>query len=243
MLNLQAILKKALVGAGLGLAAALFLWILTTTKGLFLKEVVDGYEFRSYDTRFKAITSDYQEESIDTVVIVDIDQQSINELGNYFRWFHDKHGTLIDFINSGNPKVIMFDILFDPEPDITHDTAFVAATYRSGKVYHAISLSETDTLNFQYAMEAPPDGVHLHVLAPGEGLAEAAMRFFGDPAAAEYLGDINADLLPADGPPQPGQVIRIPTMLDAPGLTLPIPPETAEHFPSGERFDIAFIDL
>ena len=34
-------------------------------------------------------------------------------------------------------------------------------------------------------MEAPPEGVHLHVLARGEGFSEAAERFFGNPAAAE----------------------------------------------------------
>ncbi len=243
MFQLRAVLSKALIGAGLGLVSAFFLWFLTSADWLFLKEVVDGYEYRSYDARFKAKTADFWEESIDTVLIVDIDQQSINELGNYFRWFHDQHGTLIDYINSGNPRAILFDVLFDPEPDLNHDTAFVAATYRSGRVYHAISLSQADTLNFQYPMEAPPEGVHLHVLARGEGFSEAAVRFFGDPAAADYLRDINADLLPADGLPRAGQVIRIPTVLDAPGMILPVAPETAARFPSGERFDLTFIDL
>ncbi len=243
MFQLRAVLNKALIGAGLGLVSAFFLWFITSADWLFLKEVVDSYEYRSYDARFKAKTADFWEESIDTVLIVDIDQQSINELGNYFRWFHDKHGTLIDYINSGNPRAILFDVLFDPEPDLNHDTAFVAATDRSGRVYHAISLSQADTLNFQYPMEAPPEGVHLHVLAAGERFSEVAVRFFGDPAAADYLRDINADLLPADGLPRAGQVIRIPTVLDAPGMILPIPPETAARFPSGERFDNTFIDL
>lgn len=243
MFQLRAMLNKALIGAGLGLVSAFFLWFITSADWLFLKAVVDGYEYRSYDARFKARTADYREESIDTVLIVDIDQQSINELGNYFRWFHDKHGTLIDYISSGHPRAIIFDVLFDAEPDLNRDTAFVAATYRSGLVYHAISLSQADTLNFQYPMEAPPEGVHLHVLAAGEGFSEAAVRFFGDPAAADYLSEINADLLPPDGLPRPGQVIRIPTVLDAQSMILPLPPETAARFPSGERFDITFIDL
>jgi len=78
-------LKRLLIGSGLGVLSALFIWGATSAEWSFLKEVVDGYEFSSYDSRFRARTSDFQEESIDTVLIIDIDQQSINELGHYFR--------------------------------------------------------------------------------------------------------------------------------------------------------------
>ncbi|UCH10139.1 MAG: adenylate/guanylate cyclase domain-containing protein [Fidelibacterota bacterium] len=174
---------------------------------------------------------------------VDIDQQSIDELGNYFRWYHDLHGEFIDYLSSAEPKAIIFDILFDPEPDPHHDTAFVNATYRAGNVYHAIALSQADTLNFQYPMTAPPEGVHLHTLRSGESLADVAVHYFGDPAAEPYLRELNADLLPLDGIIRPGQVVRIPTLLDATAKTLVVPPEIAQHFPSGERFDIKFIGL
>ncbi len=243
MFQLRAVLNKALIGAGLGLVSALFLWFITSADWLFLKKVVDGYEYRSYDARFKARTAGTGDESIDSVIVIDINQESIGDLGNYFRWFHDQHGALIDYISAGRPKAILFDILFDPEPDPTHDTAFVAATYRAGNVYHALAFSRADSLNFQYPMSAPPEGVHLHVLAPGEQLEQTAINYFGDPAAADYLRQINADLLPADGPLQAGQLIRIPTLLDVPRLTLQVPPETAARFPSGDYFDITFIDL
>ena len=236
-------LKQVLIGSGLGLVSALFIWGITSTRWSFLKEVVDGYEFRSYDARFSARTSNFQEESIDTVLIVDIDQQSIDELGNYFRWYHDLHGEFIDYLSSAEPKAIIFDILFDPEPDPYHDTAFVNATYGAGNVYHAIALSQADTLNFQYPMTAPPEGVHLHTLRPGETLADVAVLFFGDPAAEGYLRELNADLIPPDGSIRTGQVVRIPTLLDAAPKTLSVPLEVAQHFPSGERFDIKFIDL
>ncbi|MFB0517209.1 MAG: CHASE2 domain-containing protein [Candidatus Neomarinimicrobiota bacterium] len=236
-------LKRLLIGSGLGLLSALFVWAVTSAKWSFLTEMVDGYEFRSYDSRARARNLDFQEESIDTVLIIDIDQQSINELGNYFRWYHDRHAALIDYLSSGQPKAILFDILLDPEPDPYRDTAFVNATYRAGSVYHAIALSEADTLNFQYPMTAPPEGVHLHTMSAGESLEDVARFYFGDPAAAAYLRDLNADLLPPDGRIRAGQVVRIPTVLDAAAKTLQVPPEVADHFPSGERFDISFIDL
>ncbi|MCH7859264.1 MAG: adenylate/guanylate cyclase domain-containing protein [Candidatus Marinimicrobia bacterium] len=235
--------KQALIGSGLGLFSALFIWTITVSEWSFLKRVVDGYEFRSYDARFRARTADFQEESIDTVLIIDIDQQSINELGNYFRWFHDQHGELIDYIRSGQPKAILFDILFDPEPDLAHDTAFVRATYRAGNVYHAIALSLADSLNFQYPMTEAPQGVHRHVVGRGESLEQMAQTYFGDPAAANFLRDLNADLLPGGSQPVPGQVLRIPMGLDAVAKTLEVPSDMAARLPSGERFDNTFIGL
>jgi len=236
-------LKRLLIGSGLGVLSALFIWGATSAKWSFLKGVVDNYEFSSYDSRFQARTSNFQEESIDTVLIVDIDQQSINELGNYFRWYHDRHGKLIDYLSTGGARAILFDILFDPEPDPYRDTAFVNTTHRAGNVYHAIALSQADTLNFQYPMTAPPEGVHLHTFSPGEDLEDVARFYFGDPAAADYLRSINTDLLPADGKAREGQAIRIPTLLDAASKTLSLPADIAAHFPSGERFDITLIDL
>ncbi len=236
-------LKRLLIGSGLGVLSALFIWGVTSAKWSFLKGVVDNYEFSSYDSRFQARTSNFQEESIDTVLIVDIDQQSINELGNYFRWYHDRHGKLIDYLSTGGARAILFDILFDPEPDPYRDTAFVNTTHRAGNVYHAIALSQADTLNFQYPMTAPPEGVHLHTFSPGEDLEDVARFYFGDPAAADFLRSINTDFLPADGKAREGQAIRIPTLLDAASKTLPLPADIAAHFPSGERFDITLIDL
>ena len=236
-------LKQLIMGSGLGLLSALFIWGITSAKWSFLTDMIDGYEFRSYDSRFRARSSGSQEESIDTVVIVDIDQESINQLGNYFRWFHDQHGELIDYLADGGARTILFDVLFDPEPDISHDTAFVNATYRSGNVYHAIVLSQADTLNFMYPMEAPPDGFHLHTVKEGESVESIATFYFGDPAAADYLRQINTDRLTADGRAKPSQVIRIPTIFDSASKILHVPPDIAARFPSGERFDITLIDL
>ncbi|UCD37402.1 MAG: CHASE2 domain-containing protein [Fidelibacterota bacterium] len=218
-----------------------------------MKEVVDGYEFRSYDSRFRAKNSrdtqlraargDFLEDFIDTVLIVDIDLESIEELGNYYRWRHGMHAELINHISTGEPKAVLFDVIFDAEPDPYNDTAFVNATYRAGNVYHAFNLSATDSLNFRYAMSAPPDGFYLHTVSQGENLEEVAKYYFGDPEAAAFLRDLNTDLIPPDGRIRTGQVVRIPTQLDVASNRLEVPLETAAHFPSGERFDHTFIGL
>ncbi|MCK4577779.1 MAG: CHASE2 domain-containing protein, partial [Candidatus Marinimicrobia bacterium] len=82
-----------------------------------------------------------------------------------------------------------------------------------------------------------------YTVKPGQSLAQIAERFFGDPAAESYLAEFNSDLLPPDGRPVAGQVLRIPAVLDVESKVLAVPSETAAEFPSGDRFDISFIDL
>ena len=235
-------LKQGLIGAGLGFGSALLIWILTTSSWSFLTSVVDGYEARSYDSRFKSRAINTGDESIDTVLIIDIDLTSIEELGNYFRWFHDRHGTMLDFLATGNPQAVLFDVIFDPEPDPTRDTAFVRASAEMGNVYHAFSLGFVDSLLFRYAMDAPPDGYYLHRTAPGQSMADIAIQYFGDPAAADYLREHSADLL-AGPEPEASQVVRIPVPLEADRFTLQLPPEQAARLPSGERFETTFAGL
>ncbi|TFB12471.1 adenylate/guanylate cyclase domain-containing protein [Candidatus Marinimicrobia bacterium MT.SAG.4] len=236
-------LKLGVKGAGLGIISALIILVFTTSNWSFLTPLVDNYEAHSYDSRFKARTGDFQEQSIDTVLIVDIDKQSVEELGNYFRWEHDRHAFLIDYLSSGNPKAIIFDIIFDPEKNPYLDTALVGATLRSGIVYHSITISEADTLNFQYPMSAPPEEFRIHRAIKGESFKSLSIEYYGDESAVEYLTELNSDLLNGESNPLPGQLVRIPVLLDTERKALKLDKETARHFPSGERFDNKFINL
>lgn len=242
-MKVPAWLSASLIPAGLGLAAALFVWGITLTDGLFLKDLLNGYEYRSYDARFKARTAGFEEASIDTVVIIDIDQQSVDDLGNYFRWYHWRHAELLDYLKTGGAQAIIFDVLFDPEPELANDTAFVRATRTAGNTYHAIALSEADTLNFRYPMDAPPAGWHFHITGAGDTFESIAQLYFGSAEATEYVKEINADRLAGDAPLAPGEIVLIPAVLDVAGLVLPIDEQLAERLPAGERFDIAFINL
>lgn len=185
------LLKRIGIGAAIGFVVALLVgW--GTQEISFLKNLLDDYEFLSYDARMKAKVSGVEEASIEDVVIIDIEQMSVSPpeeggLGNYYDWPHAYHGRLIDVVSSGNPKAILFDIIFDPENtfnyDLVHTLAeqitfkneniaevtqqfllnndpahFVEATYKSQKAYHALVFEDEDTLNFLYNMDTEPEG-------------------------------------------------------------------------------------
>ena len=187
------ILKRVSIGAIIGLAVALFVGF-GTQKIPFLKSLLDGYEYLSYDSRMKAKVSGVEEQSIDDVIIIDIDQNSVaapedGGLGNYKDWPHATHGKLIESVSSGNPKAIIFDIIFDPENmanyflfsdligEHTFSTqemvnrandfllernpySFVDQTAFTQKAYHALVFEEEHSLNFLYKMDAEPEGYH-----------------------------------------------------------------------------------
>ncbi len=181
------IVKRIGIGALIGLVVGLIVAVGTNIDGFFLKSLLDGYEFRSYDARMRARLGDWEESSIDSVVIIDIEQNSIETLGNYKDWPHAYHGQLIDVVSSGNPKAILFDIIFDPENTFDYElvntlvsenppqdedleavveqflvsndpTRFIESTRASEKVYHALVFEESDTAFFLYPMDSEPEG-------------------------------------------------------------------------------------
>lgn len=177
-------LKRLLSGTVIGAMVGIFIGIGTHQEAFFLTSVLDKYELNSYDARVRARVADVQEMSLDTIVVVDIDLNSVMELGNYKDWPQAYHGQLIDVISSGNPKAILFDIIFDPEYDLFYDYLtylvndttsrlpaetqdfiaqydpwrFVTATAASGKVYHSLVFETTDTTNFLYPMDEEIEG-------------------------------------------------------------------------------------
>ena len=180
------LLKRLGVGVLIGLAVTMIVG-LVVDKLPAVSKFLDKYEYLSYDSRMKFKVSTVEEASIDTVVIIDIEQNSIEGLGNYFDWPHAYHGQLIDVVSSGNPKALLFDIIFDPENTYNYDLVnaltsesapqeenlsfatqqflvsndpmrFVQSTYESNKVYHALVFEQEDTLNFQYKMDSEPEG-------------------------------------------------------------------------------------
>ncbi len=181
------IVKRVGIGAIIGLVTALLVGWITQLDGFFLKTMLNSYEYRSYDSRMKAKVWGVDEASIEDVVVVDIEQNSIEGLGNYYNWPHAYHGQLIDVLTSGNPKAVIFDIIFDPEnpekfnlvnallnehtPQDEELTAhaeqflmsndpeyFINSTSQSGKVYHTLVFEQADSSMFAYAMEAEPPG-------------------------------------------------------------------------------------
>ena len=180
------LLKRLGIGAIIGLVVALLLGI-GTQKIQFLKDLLDEYEYLSYDSRMKYKVKGVEENSIEDIYIIDIDNNSVMSLGNYKDWPHAVHGQLIESVSSGNPKGILFDIIFDQENTggfylvqdlaMEHEFtsqkmvertnnflfskdpyAFVDQTKITQKVYHALVFEEEDSLNFLYKMDSEPDG-------------------------------------------------------------------------------------
>ena len=98
------ILKRVIIGAGIGLAVGLIMgW--GSSRIPALKSLLDGYEYLSYDARMKSKVSDVEPESIDKIVIIDIENNSIappdsGGLGRYQDWPHAYHGQLIDAVTN-----------------------------------------------------------------------------------------------------------------------------------------------
>jgi len=184
-----------------------------------LTGLIDRYENLSYDARLKSSVSDIPEASIEEVVIIDIEQNSIESLGHYFEWPHSYHGQLIDVVSSGNPKALLFDIIFDKKdnnayslvrdlvnentPQALKDSAsvyllknnpdkFVSSTLKSVSTYHALVFEPEDTLNFLYKMDDVPHGYDdlKHTITLPENIAKRLPN-------AQRLGNTYVELLNA----------------------------------------------
>jgi len=212
-------IKRTGVGALIGLFVGLVIAIGTNLDGFFLKTVLDGYEFRSYDSRMKAKVADSEEASIDDIVIIDIDLSSVEGLGNYKDWPHAYHGQLIDVVTSGNPKAILFDIIFDAENSfnfdlvnalvsenppaaedlsavteqflISNDPArFVESTAASNKAYHALVFEAADSSTFLYPMDSEPAGYD-----PSRHILDIPLEQALQLPRAERIGNTHLELL------------------------------------------------
>ena len=109
--------KRLGIGAAIGIVVAILIgW--GTYEIPVLKSLLDGYEFLSYDGRMRSRTENVEQMSIDDVVVIDIDNNSVappeeGGLGNYYDWPHAYHGQLINTVTSGNPSALLFDLIFD----------------------------------------------------------------------------------------------------------------------------------
>jgi len=177
--------KRILSGVFFALLFSALIHFGTRTKGFVFTRIIDRYEYQSYDARLKAASSNTEEMSIDNVVIIDIEQNSVEALGNYHEWPHAYHGQLTDVVSSGNPDALLFDVIFDEKNSYTHSlidalsqetttpelqaatekfllnadpNRFVESTSQNSKVHHALVFETEDTLNFLYKMADVPNG-------------------------------------------------------------------------------------
>nr|MCR4953204.1 CHASE2 domain-containing protein [Treponema sp.] len=135
ILNWKIWLRSAVVAIAVAVTAGVCYF-----AGLFTT-----FENKTYDQRM-VFASKYKE-PCDEIFFIGVDQASIDfaqkEYGWGWPWPREAYGRMVDFISTGNPNTILFDILFT-EPSIygqNDDEAFAAAEKRSGKVVQTIYIT------------------------------------------------------------------------------------------------------
>jgi len=151
-------LQRLFVGIVLGLSIAVIVIILSE---IIFPGIFENFEAKTYDLRFQAkiklLEEARQGEKIDDIIIVDIDNRSLNQFGRYQQWPRDYYTEIINYLTESGALVIGFDVLFmEPDIDRMADTLLVRATRKSGIVCHSFSFSSAEPDAFLYKMEAPP---------------------------------------------------------------------------------------
>ncbi len=154
--------STTIVAGVLGLVAAIAIGLVTE---LPLGHIFESFEAKTLDWRYgqrlERLTQQRAGVPIEDIVIVDIDDRSLEKLGPFSQWPRTYHAKLIDYLTSGHALAIGFDVLFmEPSRDPAVDDSLTLATSRSDVVYHAMAFSAADPDIFLYAMDAPPPGFH-----------------------------------------------------------------------------------
>lgn len=150
--------KKTLLGTALGLAAATLVLLFTR---FVMSHLFERFESETLDSRYYAKiryqTALRKGDVIDDLVIVDIDQRSLDKLGLYAQWPRSYHAKVIDYVRQQGAAVIGFDILFMEREASVADSMLVASTVAAGNVVNALAFSGADPAAFLHPMPiAPP---------------------------------------------------------------------------------------
>jgi len=154
-------LKRLLIGISLGILTAALVILFTV---ILFPTVFNNFEFQTLDQRYASKINKVEQardgEKIEDIVIVDIDNRSLNKLGRFHQWPRDYYVEITNYLNESGALAIGFDILF-MERDKNHltDSLFVLATRNAQNVFHAISFSKAEPDAFLYKMDLPPDGL------------------------------------------------------------------------------------
>jgi len=148
------------IGAGLGLGATVFVIALTYLlwPGLFKDFEAKSLDLR-YMKRLQMLYERRQGSSIEDIIIVDIDNRSLEKLGRFDQWPRNYHSQLIDYVSEGGALALGFDVLFmEADKARGTDSSLIASTAKSGIVYHSMAFSMADPDAFLYPMTTPPLG-------------------------------------------------------------------------------------
>jgi adenylate cyclase len=148
--------KKALLGAGLGLLAGAIVLLITRVLPAF-----ESFENKTFDLRYQRKLSNQRgDEKIEDIIIVDIDNRSLEKLGRFQQWPRRYHARVIDYLRAGGAACIAFDVLFvERDANPAEDSLLIFSTKNAGNVVHAMSLEQEHPEAFLYKMKKPPEGL------------------------------------------------------------------------------------
>lgn len=94
--------------------------------------LLHGIQLQSSDSLFKATNLNPGADPAKDIIIVAIDDKSLNQLGRFSSWTRSYHAQLIDVLAEAEARVIVFDVLFsEPAPD---DEELAASIRNTGNV-------------------------------------------------------------------------------------------------------------
>jgi adenylate cyclase len=145
---------KLMVGFLTGAVASIIVWFLSN---ILFHELFYSFEARTYDSRVAIDIQDVPSQSIDDIVIIDMDGRSESELGRYQQWPRSYFTRLINYLDRGEAAIIGLDILFvEDKRDPQSDKDFIEAIKNSGNVVNAMYFEQEDSLSWRYRMQTPP---------------------------------------------------------------------------------------
>jgi adenylate cyclase len=154
--------------------------------------LLHGIHLKSGDFLYRTADSDTTTGSDKPIVIVAIDDRSLEQLGRFSSWPRSYHSQLVNILAENGARIIAFDILFsEPSPD--DDDELAASIKQAGNVI----------LPFVGTMEVPPSAAMSE--ANGSGKIIKSLESFEKNALAVGHANISPD--------EDGIVRRLPILL------------------------------
>ncbi len=152
----QSLWKKILMDILAGIFSAVIVWILTQ---IVFESFFYRIEAQTYDWRMRRAVQGV-ENPIEEIVIIDVDERSVQQLGSYHHWPRTYWERLITYLDESGVSMIGTDFIFDPDPqNPREDRAFQLAMFQSEKVCGALYFSQADPEHFRPQMSSEPEGL------------------------------------------------------------------------------------
>jgi adenylate cyclase len=149
-------LHKLTSGALLGIISALIVLVLAQ---VLARNLMYSYEAQTYDWRVQKKIADVPAQSIEDIVIIDVDGRSVSKLGRFAQWPRSYYPRILNYLREGGALAVGLDILFDKDiwqPE--SDKEFIETVSSMNNIYNSLYFGDSDSLNWRHKMDQEPDG-------------------------------------------------------------------------------------